>query len=139
MKMLRPACIVLLLSVAARAEQPESLSLDRAVAIALGENRVVRSAALDVQRADDRVAARRAQRWPALNLDLFESRLLSEVKVDFPMGVFGVYPSIGPVPARDTTLVQERKWTTTGFARAAQPLSQLYKIGLGVKMGELEG
>ena len=42
----------------------ETLSLDQALAIALRNNRLVRSAVLDVSRAEEKVGKARGCRWP---------------------------------------------------------------------------
>src|SRR5206468_5055085 len=43
----------------------------------------------------------------------------------------------GPIPGEDTTLESSSKNSTLAHASIDQPLSQLYKIGLGVRVKEL--
>lgn len=130
---------LLLLSGAGRAEEPAPLvlTLDAALSQALSHNRRVAASALEVARAKDRVAAAKARRWPALQLDVLESRLLTSLEFEFKAGVFGSYPGIGPVPATDTAISTPKRFTTLGIGQLRQPLSQLYKIELGVAANAL--
>jgi len=113
------------------------LSLDAAVSLAMTNNRQVKRTALDVEKAQDEVAVARTQRLPNLSLYLLESELLTRLNFQFPEGTFGTYPGIGPVPAHNTTISTPLRPTTYIFGRTVQPLSQLYRIGLGVQAGEV--
>jgi outer membrane protein TolC len=59
------------------------------------------------------------------------------VSVEFPAGSFGDYLGIGPIPSVDTTFESATEPAGYVSATVAQPLSQLHRIGLGVKMREL--
>ena len=54
-----------------------------------------------------------------------------------PAGVFGTYPGIGPIPAAKSDIHTPAVFTTYMTAFADQPLSQQYKIGLGIRATEL--
>lgn len=122
-------------SVAAAEEPapPPTLTLENAIAIALESNRLVATASLEVGKAADEVAEIRSQRFPTLSLKVLGSELLTPFAFTFEKGVFGTYPGIGPVPAEDTKIETPQRFTLVGSAQLAQPLSQQYKIGLGVK------
>jgi outer membrane protein len=115
----------------------EVLTVEQAVALALEHNRGVGVAALDVRRAEERVAASRSHRYPVLDVQAIAGTTLNTVKVSFPGGAFGVYPGIGPIPSVDT--VVEAPQTVTGNIQASltQPLTQLHKIGLSTKLNEI--
>jgi hypothetical protein len=51
----------------------------------------------------------------------------------FKEGAFGTFPGIGPIPAERTTLRTDPGFKTDIYTRAAQPLSQLYRIGLNIE------
>jgi outer membrane protein TolC len=112
---------------------PPVLTLEEALSQALGQSRQVSAAALEVARAKDRVARAKASRLPSLKIDVLESRLLTSIDFEFEKGVFGTYPGTGPIPSQNTTISTDNKFTTLGVAQISQPISQLYKIDLGVK------
>jgi len=113
------------------------LSLDAAVSLAMTNNRQVKRTTLDVEKAQDEVAASRTLRLPNFSLFLLESELLTRLNFQFPEGTFGSFPGIGPIPAHNTTISTPLRPTTYIFGRTVQPLSQLYRIGLGVQAGEV--
>jgi outer membrane protein TolC len=115
----------------------EVLTLDQAVALALKSNRSIRSAALQVERSEEKVGAAKAQRMPALSLQALVGRVVTPIRLTFPEGAFGDFPATGPIPAQDTVVEAPRATSAFVMATLAQPLSQLYKIGLGVRLNEL--
>jgi len=115
----------------------EVLTLDQAIALGMQNNRSIRRAELEVARADDAVAAMRSRRGPSFDINFLESRLLADVEFNFPAGAFGSFPIIGQIPATDTKIVTEAQWVSVGWLRVVQPISQLHRIGLGVKQLEL--
>jgi outer membrane protein len=115
------------------------VTLEQAVALALQNNRLVHNAALEVDKATDRVAAARTQRLPAFDVYVLESYLLTPVDFTFKQGTFGTFPGTGPIPAKDTTIRTERRPTTLVSTKVTQPLSQLYRIGLNVQLQETGG
>ncbi len=117
--------------------QPEELTLQQAVQLALKNNRQVRMAALEVGKTGDELAASRTYRLPQFRVDVLESQLFTRLDFTFSRGVFGVYPPVGPIPDRDAPVRTPRRPNTLILARATQPLSQLYRINLGVKLRDL--
>lgn len=115
----------------------EELSLDQAISLALKGNRVVRAAQIDVENAQDQVEVARTYRLPQFNFRLYELQLLAKSNFLFPGGVFGVFPGIGPVPPYNTPVEIARRPASIVFAQANQPISQLRRIMLGVKLQEL--
>jgi outer membrane protein TolC len=113
------------------------LTLDAAVSLAMTNNRQVKRTSLEVEKAEDEVAAARTERLPHFSLYLLESELLTRLNFQFPEGQFGTYPGIGPIPAHNTTISTPLRPTTYIFERTVQPLSQLYRIGLGIQAGEV--
>jgi outer membrane protein TolC len=107
------------------------LTLDEALTLALADNRGVRTASLAVGRAEDRIGAARARRFPALRLGVGADYPIVPIDLNFQQGDFGTYPGIGPVPANDTTLSTQR-WLAAVSAGVVQPIAQQYRLGLTV-------
>jgi outer membrane protein TolC len=115
----------------------EVLELDRAVTMALDNNRQLKIAALDVERAQERVAEARTKRLPALNTYVLGSHLITPLDFTVRAGQFGLYSGIGPVPSTDTKISTPRQPTAFITAQVAQPLSQLHQIGLSIRAQEV--
>jgi outer membrane protein TolC len=141
---LAAACIIVLMAPAGVAAQsagagdttPEQLSLERAVQIALENNRDLQSARLQVSKAEDDLGAARTRRLPAFDTEVNLSQLLTPAQFGFPKGAFGEYPGVGPIPSVETTVEVPRQPTAYVSAQVSQPLSQLFRIGLTVKNAE---
>ena len=119
--------LVVVISILAWAQQDstspaDQLTLDAAVSLAMANNRQLKRTILEVEKAADEVAAMRTERLPHLNLTLFESELLTRLNFQFPAGTFGIFPGIGPVPARNTDISTPLRPTTYIFQTATQPL-----------------
>ena len=123
----------------AGAMQPEDplLTLDGAVSLALSNNRAVKNSALEAQKSDDQVSVARSRRLPKFQLDVLAGSLLQPFDFTFRAGSFGTYPSTGPIPSTDAKIRTPARFTTFTTASIDQPLSQLYKINLGVRATEL--
>ena len=70
----------------------------------------------------------RSRRLPQFGVDATMSELLRPIHVQFPQGAFGTYPTIGPIPAADTSLITAAKPTLLISAQVTQPLTQLHEI-----------
>jgi outer membrane protein TolC len=116
---------------------PEVLTLDRAVAIALAHNRPVLNAALEEAKQQDSIFISKTNLLPIFSANVLESHLLQDLKLTFPAGFMGVYPVIGPIPGTPKSLVTRAKWTTFAYGGIDQPITQLYRAHLGVKVQEL--
>jgi outer membrane protein len=126
-----------LMGATSAAPAAEVLTLDQAVADAVRNNRTIANASLQVQRAEKDVGATKTLRLPNLDLDVFGGKLIAPVRVTFPAGAMGVYPATGPIPGRDIDIEADKNYGAFINATLAQPLSQLHKIGLAVKLQEL--
>jgi outer membrane protein len=115
----------------------ELLTLDRAVMLALQNNRQVNNAALEVGKSEDGIAAFKTKRLPALKLDVTEAEPLTPIDLKFKQGDLGSDPSTGPIPATNTTIRTPRKPLTAINSSITQPLLQLYRIGLGIDQLEV--
>ncbi len=126
--------------VGAQEREPRSvdvLGLDQAVAIALDSNRQLKIAALDVERAQQRVAEARTKRLPTFNTYVLAGELITSLDFTVRAGQFGTFGTIGPVPSTDTKLSTRRQPTAFVTAQVAQPLSQLHQIGLSIRAQEV--
>jgi outer membrane protein TolC len=115
----------------------ELLTLEQAVEMALANNRPVNNAALEVQKASEGVAAARTQRLPTLNLNLLGVYRFTREDYTLKAGQLGTYPTTGPIPATDTKIQAADDETGLLVTEVVQPLSQQYRIGLGIKRLEV--
>ena len=109
------------------------LTLERAVQLALIHNLRVKNAALEVDKTSDRVAVARTRRLPKLTFEVHGRHHLTREGYTFEQGVFGDFPSTGPIPPEDVSIDTNDGFTTSVTASLTQPLSHLYRIGLGIK------
>jgi outer membrane protein TolC len=114
----------------------ERLSLDAAVRAALDHNRQLASAALQVEKAEADLAVQRTRKRPSFETSVSANQLLTPVAFAFPQGAFGDIPGVGPIPAADTRLTSPQQPTFYISAQATQPLTQLKRIGLGIRAAE---
>src|SRR5262245_5999387 len=112
------------------APTPGVLTLDDAIALALKNNRSVVIANLRVEQSEQRVAAARTRRLPNLELQAMAGTTLTPIRITFPAGAFGTFPETGPIPSKDTAVEAPRAVSGNVNATLAQPLTQLYRIGL---------
>lgn len=116
----------------------QELTLDQAIAQALQNNRLIKVAQLDVSKAERDADATRTYRYPQFKLNMMQGQLLTKVSFTFPPGSMGVFPGIGPFPPVTTDITTPRRPFTLIQAAADQPLSQLYRIGLGIDAKNLD-
>lgn len=142
--MIRVVALVMVVASSAIAWPQESeegtgdlLTVDQAVALAVTENRQVKNAALEVEKATDDIAAARARRWPSLHLSLRGTHSFTQESYTVKAGQLGEYPATGPLPGTDIKL--KSAIDIGGFlsTEVVQPLSQQYRIGLGIQQLEL--
>ena len=103
----------------------ETLTLEQAVNTAVCNNRLLKNARLDINKAESAVSTTRIKGLPNLYIMAEGSQLLAPVKFRFPMGVFGDYPVIGPVPFEDTTIESPANFSVIANATLLQPLTEL--------------
>jgi len=112
----------------------QTLSLDDAIKAAEANNRSILGAELEKKKAFDNVYVARTQRLPILSATALGSRTLSHLGLTLEKGSLGVYPTVGPIPGRTTTLQNPLGVAGIFFANIAEPLTQQYKIGLGIEL-----
>ncbi|MGB8013389.1 MAG: TolC family protein [Terriglobales bacterium] len=113
------------------------LTLDDAVSVALSNNRLVKNSVLEAQKYDFQVSTARSRRLPHFQFAALGGELLQPFDFTFAKGVFGTYPGIGPLPSTDAKVHTPARLTAYLTGGMDIPLSQQYKIGLGIRATEL--
>lgn len=113
------------------------LTVDEAVTLALQHNWLVKNSVLEAQKYDFRVDTARSRRKPEFQLDMLGGELLHPFDFTFPAGSFGTYPGIGPIPSTNAKIHTPALFVTYITASIDQPVTQQYKIGLGIHAAEL--
>jgi len=121
----------------AAAADAETLTLERAISLALEGNRPVRNARLDVENYGDRIGELRTKRLPSFKVSTLISQPLTPFDLHFKKGAFGDIPGTGPIPNEDTTVEGSMRPTALMNAQVTQPLSQLHRINLSIKQAKL--
>jgi outer membrane protein TolC len=113
------------------------LTLDEAVQIATSQNREVKISEIDVTKAKEEVTQTRTNYFPTLNANVLAGSLLQPINFTVPAGTFGTYPGTGPVPSKDSSIRSPARIGAFVYGSAAQPLTQIYKVGLAVRQARL--
>lgn len=114
---------------------PELL-LSQAIEIALNGNDSVKNAKLDVSKSEWQVSEAKSRRLPETSIELFAAVNLNSPSFTYKQGVFGTVNG-QPVPSTDVSINLSDGITGYASASLMQPLTQLYKINLAVRMQEL--
>ncbi len=114
------------------------LTLDDAIQLAIANNRSLKIASLNIDVSKWQVAAAKTKRLPAFNTYLFGSGQLVPLDFTFKEGSLGLLGG-KPNPSRDISISPSQSFTAYVVAQAQQPLSQLYKINLGIREQRLAG
>jgi outer membrane protein len=110
----------------------EVLTLDQAISLALRDNRQVKNSQLAVGKAGDEVAAARTLRLPSMHVYSLVSQQF--LKHDGGAGSdTDVIPGVGPLFSIGAT----RRPTAIFAGQILQPLSQQYRIRLGIEQAGL--
>jgi len=117
--------------------QAPVLTLDEAVNLALENNRLVKNSVLEAQKYDFQVSTARSRRKPQFQFSMLGGELLHPFDFTFDKGVFGTYPGVGPIPGTNAKVHTPAVFTTYLTGSVDQPLTQQYKIGLGIHATEL--
>jgi outer membrane protein TolC len=112
----------------ASAGNAETLTLDQAVTMALENNRGLRSSALEVHKAQDKLNANRTRQFPGVSVYALGAQQLRSFDFTLEKGVLGTYSGTGPLPAEDVHLKTPLEPTGFFLARVTQPLSSLIRI-----------
>ncbi|MCI0351679.1 MAG: TolC family protein, partial [Acidobacteriales bacterium] len=92
----------------------------------------------EVDKSKWQLAEFKTKRLPSFSGSVLGSQLLNEIAFTFEQGAFGSFPATGPIPATDAQIITPRRPMFYVVGQAIQPLSQLYKLNLGVRAMELE-
>jgi outer membrane protein TolC len=84
------------------------------------------------------MTAAATRRLPAFTFRLLEAALVVPLDFDFRAGIFGTFPTTGPIPRVDTNIRSEHTLITAMSASVVQPLTQLRRIRYGVTHLALE-
>lgn len=109
------------------APPPPVLTLDEAISQAVQRNRLINTAAIEVRKYEDKLAATRTRRLPSFNWYTFGSQRVTSLDFMFPKDAFG--PGI---PATDTAIHEPAVPAALLMGRVDQPLSQQYRIALNL-------
>jgi outer membrane protein len=113
------------------------LTLDDAIKAAEANNRAIRVVQLEREKALIQVQVARTYRLPEFSLIALGSQSLSRLGLTLDQGSLGIYPNIGPIPGKRTTLESPLQVGGIFFASVAQPLSQQHKIGLNIQLAQV--
>jgi outer membrane protein TolC len=127
--------LLILIRSPVQAQQPaatsaESLTLERAIALALRDNHATKIARLEVDKADESIAAAKTYRLPALHAYSLFSGNFANNKLEVPNPAANLFPGLGPF----FTLNDSRKPTAIFATSVIEPLTQQYRIGLNLKL-----
>jgi outer membrane protein len=137
MKSFALALVALAVSAAsASAQSGATLRLEEAIALGLDHNRSVANAALQVDKVEFDIATARSRRMPSFSIEAQGSQLLRPINLTFARGAFGTIPGVGPVPDTDATVTTPAAFNVVLNAQASQPLTQLFKLNLNVRLNE---
>ena len=113
------------------------LTLDEAVNLALQHNWNVKNSVLEVQKQDFEVNTARSRRKPQFQFAMLGGELLHSFDFTIPKGSLGTFANTGPIPATNAKIHTPAVFTTYLTGSIDQPLTQQYKIGLGIRATEL--
>ena len=113
------------------------LTLDEAVGLALQHNWNVKNSVLEVQKQDFEVGTARSRRKPQFQFSMLGGELLHSFDFTIPQGSLGTYANTGPIPSTNAKIHTPAVFTTYLTGSIDQPLTQQYKIGLGIRATEL--
>jgi outer membrane protein len=119
-------------------ETPDAplLTVDQAVQIALANNRPLKVASLDIDKSKWQVAEVKTNRLPTFKSYLFAAGNLNSPTFEFQEGTFGTINNI-PIPPKNTPIPFSKGISGSQLFQVAQPISQLYKINLGLHEQQL--
>ena len=112
------------------------LTVDQAVEIALANNRGLKIARLDIDKSKWQVAEIKTNRLPALKSYIFAAGNLNSPNFEFKEGTFGTVGNV-PIPPKNTPIPFSTGIGGSQLFQIAQPITQLYKINLGIHEQQL--
>src|SRR5262249_1831165 len=115
----------------------ETLSLEQAINLALRRNRLIKNDQLEVEKLAERVEVARTRRLPQFEFDFLGLQTITPIEFRFDRGSLGPLPGGSPFPLRDVRIASSHAPDALPFARRTQPLTQLRRIKLGVRLQEV--
>ena len=115
----------------------QTITLADAVRTAERHDRSIQIAELERAKAVREVGVARTRRYPIFSLTALGSQPLTQIGITLELGSLGVYPHDGPIPGETTTLQSPLRFGFIGYASVSQPLTQQYKIGLGIELAQV--
>jgi outer membrane protein len=112
----------------------EALTLEQAIALAAQANRQVTTAKLELGKAEEQIAAAKTHRFPVFSLSVLGSQRLVPITFEFS---HATDQGGNPIADAGTSYTVDPEFMTFVKAQAAQPISQLYQIGLGIQQAEV--
>ena len=109
------------------------LTLQDAIDLAVKGNRDIQISVLDITKASEATAEVRTSRLPQFSTYILGGALLNPVNLTIPQGALGIYPTVGPIPGKSSSITTDPTVTALVYGSATQPISQLYKIRLGIR------
>jgi outer membrane protein TolC len=109
-------------------------TLHQAIEAAETANRTIKIAELEHDKAVREVSSAKTRRLPVFSVTALGSQPLTQLGITLERGALGIYPHDGPIPAQTTTLESPLRFGFIGYASVAQPLTQQWKIGLGIEL-----
>ena len=116
---------------------PPLLKLEEALALARKQNAQVQIGALDVDKAVEETNQLKTERLPVFKVYANVGESLLPINLTIPAGALGSFAATGPVPAQAATIKTPQQATGILYGTLGQPITQLYKTGLGLKAARL--
>jgi outer membrane protein TolC len=113
------------------------ITLTEAVRTAASNDRSIQIAELEREKAQREIGVARTHRYPIFSITALGSQPLNQLGITLERGSLGVYPHDGPIPGQTTTLTSPLRFGFIGYASVSQPLTQQYKIGLGIELAKV--
>ncbi|HEX7286976.1 MAG TPA: TolC family protein [Candidatus Angelobacter sp.] len=114
----------------------EVLKLQDAIRMARNNNLQIKIQQLELSKANDSVAIAKTKRLASFSTDLYGSGLLAPISFTFDRGALGTFPATGPIPDKKTEITAPRNFNFFVNTQVRQPISQIYRINLGVRAQE---
>src|SRR5262245_41786479 len=129
--------IVLAILLVPASSHGQVMTLREVLDAAAANNRAIRRAELQRAKAVEDLRIARTRRLPVLSVTTLASQPITLGGVTLDLGALGVYPGVGPIPGRTTTLDSPLQVGFIFFGSVAQPLTQQHRIGLGIDLARV--
>jgi outer membrane protein TolC len=113
------------------------LTLEDAIRIGTDNNRQLKIAHLEVNKAHDGVGEAKSYALPQLSAYGLAGIPPAAINFRVPAGNFGNFPSTGPIPPTDTDIRTPQRLSGVVYVTIDQPLTQLFKVRIGVQKARL--